>query len=116
MRRATSSKKEFTMAHQEHVEDGAAATTTGISRRTLIVTGTTLAAAGVAVGAAIPFMTAHDSHAEAGSAGPAPTDPVMVHLRNADSGEFVLFVGERRAEFTDRALAAQLSKAAAGAS
>ena len=102
------------MAHQEHFEDGAAATT-GISRRRLIVTGTTLAAAGVAVGAAIPLVTARDGHAEPGAAGPAPTDPVMVHLRNADSGDFVLFVGERRAEFTDRALAAQLTRTAASA-
>ncbi|HET9142860.1 hypothetical protein [Actinophytocola sp.] len=104
------------MAHQEQFEDAAAAAPAGISRRRLIVTGSTLAVAGVAVGAAIPLVTGQDSHAEAGAAGPAPTDPVMVHMRNADSGEFVLFVGERRAEFTDRALAAQLSRAAAGAS
>jgi hypothetical protein len=114
MRRATSSKKEFTMAHQEQFEDAAAATT-GISRRKLIVTGATLAVAGAAVGAAIPLVTAHDGHAETG-AGPAPTDPVMVHMRNADSGEFVLFVGERRTEFTDRGLAAQLTRTAASAS
>src|SRR4051794_7317018 len=107
MRRATSSKKEFTMAHQEQFDSGAAtASTNGISRRKLIVTGGALAAAGVAVGVAIPLVTSSDSHAAAAAGdAPAPTDPVMLHMRDANSGQFVLFVGERRAEFTDRALA-----------
>ncbi|HEU5475058.1 MAG TPA: hypothetical protein VFV67_30815 [Actinophytocola sp.] len=105
------------MAHQEQFDSGVAAATDGISRRKLIVTGGALAAAGVAVGAAIPLVTSSDGHAAAaGGAAAAPTDPVMVHMRDANSGQFDLFIGERRASFTDRALAAQLARAAADAS
>jgi hypothetical protein len=106
--------KEFTMAHEDELEDGAQAGQGGISRRKLIVTGATLAA-GVAVGAAIP-ITASAVHDHAGSAGPVPQDPMMLHVRDANSGQLDLFVGTQRISFTDRDIAAKLIKAANSAS
>jgi hypothetical protein len=104
------------MAHQEQFEHGAgSAPQSGITRRKLIGTGVTLAAAGVVVGAggAVAASAVYDN--VAGSAGPAPEDPVMVHLQNAESGQLDLFVGERRISFTDRAMAAEIVKNAARA-
>jgi hypothetical protein len=99
------------MAHEEQLEGGAESGQNGISRRKLIVTGATLAAAGVAVGAAIPLTTSA-IHDHASASGPAPEEPVMVHLKDAGSGQLDLFVGTRRISFTDRGIAAQLVKAA----
>lgn len=82
-----------------------------VSRRKLIVTGATLAAAGVAVGAAatIPFSANNSAAAE--EVGAAPKDPVMVHLRNANEGTFDVFIGTERIQLVDRAFAARLSNA-----
>lgn len=82
-----------------------------VSRRKLIVTGATLAAAGVAVGAAatIPFSS-NDSAAPEEMAA-APDKPVMVHLRNAKEGTFDVFIGTERVQLVDRAFAARLSNA-----
>jgi hypothetical protein len=82
-----------------------------VSRRKLIVTGATLAAAGVAVGAAaaIPFATNDDDTTGAASAN--PDKPVMVHLRSATEGTFDVFVGTDRVQLTDRAFAARLVQA-----
>jgi hypothetical protein len=80
-----------------------------VSRRTLIVTGASLAAAGLAVGAAasVPFSgSAADSAAEAGA---APEQPVMVYLRSG--GTFDVFVGQDRIQLEDRAFAARLTNA-----
>jgi hypothetical protein len=116
-RQTTAPPKEFTMAHEEQLERGAeSAPQSGITRRRLIATGATLAAAGVAVGAvgSLAASAGHD-HAAAGSAGPTPEEPVMVHLKDANSGQLDLFVGERRVSFTDRTIAAELIKNAANA-
>jgi hypothetical protein len=98
------------MAHDEQLQNAA-----GISRRKLMATGATLAVAGVAVGAtgSLVVSSVTDSSNEAGS---APEEPVMVHLKDANSGQLDLFVGTRRLSFTDRGMAAQLAKAAADAS
>ncbi|MFL6123583.1 hypothetical protein [Actinophytocola sp.] len=79
-----------------------------VSRRKLILTGASLAAAGVAVGAvaSIPF-TERDSASE--SAGDGPKEPVMVYLRSG--GEFDVFVGQERIRLTDHAFAARLTDA-----
>ena len=79
-----------------------------VSRRKLIVTGASLAAAGLAVGAAasIPFSGNADSAQEAGD---APEQPVMVYLRSG--GTFDVFVGQDRIQLTDRAFAARLTNA-----
>lgn len=79
-----------------------------VSRRKLIVTGASLAAAGLAVGAAasIPFSGNGDDTAEAGD---APKKPVMVYLRSG--GRFDVFVGQDRLQLEDRAFAARLTDA-----
>jgi hypothetical protein len=79
-----------------------------VSRRRLVLTGASLAAVGVAVGAAasIPF-TAAESAPE--NVGDGPAKPVMVYLRQG--GEFDVFVGQERIKLTDHAFAARLTDA-----
>ncbi|HWM03317.1 MAG TPA: hypothetical protein VNP92_13375 [Actinophytocola sp.] len=90
------------------------AATGGLSRRKVILTGAGLAAAGVVVGAAVPLATTQLADGNAVPESPAtnPTDPVMVHLRDAASGRFDVFVGTRRVQYTDRAFAARLTRIA----
>jgi hypothetical protein len=86
-----------------------------VSRRKLIITGASLAAAGVAVGAvaSIPF-TASENGAESAAEsaavpGDGPKKPVMVYLR--PGGKFDVFVGQDRVQLTDHAFAARLTDA-----
>jgi hypothetical protein len=83
----------------------------GTSRRKVILTGAGLAAAGVVVGAGVPLATSRmaSGDTEAGEPVAAPSEPVMVHLRDAASGHFDAFVGTRRIQFTDHAFASRLS-------
>jgi hypothetical protein len=100
------------MAHEEQRADGAAAASQdGLTRRKVIVTGAAIAAAGVAVGAGGALLVSdHSGPSEvAGSA--QPGEPVMVHLKDAQSGQLDLFVGQRRLSFTNRDIAAQLAQA-----
>lgn len=97
------------MAHEEQ-SDGA-----GISRRKLIVTSATLAAAGVAVGAAgASVVSSVGGTAVAASDGgnPGEGEPVMVYLKNRDSGQFEVYVGDRHFAFADRGMAATVIEAA----
>jgi hypothetical protein len=97
------------MSHEQQHTDKA-----GPSRRKVIISGAGLAAAGLVVGAGVPLATsqlAGGDHAEPGSPVAAPTEPVMIHLRDAASGHFDVFVGTGRLQFTDRAFAARLSDA-----
>jgi nitrous oxide reductase len=98
------------MAHEEQ-SDG-----TGISRRKLIVTSATLAAAGVAVGAAgasvVSSAVGGTAVASSDSGTPGEGEPVMVYLKNRDSGQFEVYVGDRHAAFADRSMAAQVIDAA----
>lgn len=82
--------------------------TTGMSRRRALLTGAGLAAAGVVVGAAAPSVV--PGFAESDGPAENPADPVMVHLRDAGSGELDVFVGDRRIQVTDRAFTARLAK------
>jgi hypothetical protein len=104
------------MAHEEQAAPGAES---GISRRKLIAAGGTLAVAGVAVGAAGMSVVSSPEHpaasASADPGGPGSGEPVMVHLKDANSGQFDVFVGERHSSFTDRAMAAQVIQAASTA-
>jgi hypothetical protein len=100
------------MAHEEPVVES------GISRRKLIATSGALAAAGVAVGVAGMSVVSSPEHSAAASAdagGPGTGEPVMVHLKDAGSGQFDVFVGERHASFADRAMAAKVIQAASSA-
>ncbi|MGH3761483.1 hypothetical protein [Actinophytocola sp.] len=82
---------------------------TGPTRRKVILTGAGIAAAGVAVGAGVPLVAAQLSGAESGEPVAGPEKPVMVHLRDAASGRFDIFVGTERIELTDPAFASRLS-------
>jgi hypothetical protein len=77
----------------------------GVSRRRLIK-GAGIAAAGAVVGAAVPLAVSEFGEP---SASGTPEQPVMVHLRDARTGSFDVFVGTRRVEMTDRAFAARLA-------
>lgn len=100
------------MAHPDQFDGGAEpAAQSGISRRKLIATGATLAVAGAAVGTAGTFAVSAIG-GEPAAAGPVPEEPVMVHLKDARSGQLDLFVGTRRFSFTDRTMAARLAEAA----
>jgi hypothetical protein len=96
------------MAHEEQ-SNGA-----GISRRKLMVTGGTLAVAGVAIGAAGASVVSSvgGSAVAAGDGAPGTGEPVMVYLKNADSGQFEVYVGDRHTSFADRGMAAQVIQAA----
>ncbi|MFL6141926.1 MAG: hypothetical protein ACJ72N_08700 [Labedaea sp.] len=107
------------MVHEEKLPAGGeAAPQDGISRRKLIVTGATLAVAGVAVGAAVPLTASaiRDNSATHDHAAPALDAPLMVHVKDLASGQLDLFVGTRHVSLTDRGMAAQLARAAATAS
>jgi nitrous oxide reductase len=100
------------MAHEEQYGDEVVAQN-GISRRKMIATGATLAAAGVAVGAVGMGVVAPGApNAPAASGAPGAGDPMMVYLKNAESGQFDVFVGERHASFANRDMAAQVIDAA----
>ncbi|HEX6355198.1 hypothetical protein [Actinophytocola sp.] len=100
------------MLHEQQ-HDTAARQPGVVSRRRLIFTGASLAAAGVAVGAAAAIpLTAGDNQAQMPDGGGAnPAEPVMVHLRDAATGRFDVFVGTRRIQLDDRAFAARLANA-----
>jgi hypothetical protein len=91
----------------------------GVPRRRVILNGAGLAAAGLVVGAAAgvaadSLVGGSGDSGGSGASGPAaaPSDPVMVHLRDADSGQLDLFVGTRHIQFTDRGFASRLVEVA----
>src|SRR5690348_18152169 len=97
------------MAHEEQ-SDG-----TGISRRKLIVTSATLAAAGVAVGAAgasVVSSAGGAAVASTDSGNPGEGEPVMGYLQYRESGQFEVYIGDRHSAFADRGMAAQVIDAA----
>jgi hypothetical protein len=83
------------------------------NRRKVMLTGAGIAAAGVAVGAGVPLVNSLSD--ESGDPVAAPSKPVMVHMRDAASGRFDVFVGTERVEVTDRGFAARVSDAARAA-
>jgi len=97
------------MTHQQFEPERA-----GLNRRKVILTGAGIAAAGVVVGAGVPLVSSQVASGEGESGEPvaAPSKPVMVHLRDAQRGQFDVFVGTERVQVTDRAFAARLSNAA----
>jgi hypothetical protein len=102
--------RSFAMLHEQQ-PDAAAREPGTVSRRRLIFTGASLAAAGVVVGAAATIpLTAGDNTAQMPD-GAAPAEPVMVHLRDAATGRFDVFIGTRRIQLDDRAFAARLANA-----
>ena len=97
------------MTHQQYEPERA-----GLNRRKVILTGAGIAAAGVVVGAGVPLVSSQIASGEGASGEPvaAPSKPVMVHLRDAQRGQFDVFVGTERVQVTDPSFAARLSAAA----
>jgi nitrous oxide reductase len=90
----------------------------GLSRRNLLQGAATAGAAGLAVtamGAAVPAMAGtgtgtgsppaadHGHHADAG--------PIMVHVRDARSGDIEVFAGTSQTRLRDQDLAARIARA-----
>jgi hypothetical protein len=77
---------------------------------------TSFAAAAAGVAAALPLGADALRGSPAGAAEPdGPVDmpdPVVAHVRNADTGEISLYVGEREVTVHNRRLASQLVNAA----
>lgn len=77
--------------------------------------------AGLGVAAAAAVTTAPKLFATPSTAGAVPVadvqpvaleGPVVAYLRNAHTGEFSLLVGEREVRYTNKAMAAQITRAA----
>jgi hypothetical protein len=87
----------------------------GLTRRKVIVTGVGAAAAGVVLGAGATVVGSQLAGGEAAATegAAAPGKPVMIHLRDAGSGHFDVFVGTERTQVTDRGFASRLSQAVA---
>jgi hypothetical protein len=87
----------------------------GLTRRKVIVTGVSAAAAGVVLGAGATVVGSQltTGEAEASEGAAAPKQPVMIHLRDANAGHFDVFIGTERAQVTDRGFASRLSRAVA---
>jgi len=105
------------MAHQEHIDGAESVAQSGVTRRKLIVSGGALAVAGVAVGAvgAGVVSSMGGSAVAAGqsdSGAPGTGDPVMIYLKNRESGQFEVYVGDRHASFANPGMAAQVIQAA----
>ena len=88
----------------------------GVSRRKVMVTGAGLVAAGAIAGAA-GGVAATQFLGGGGSAGAKGNSklPVMVYLRDPNTGHFDVFVGNRKLTIVDTNFAAQLVKAAEAA-
>jgi hypothetical protein len=88
----------------------------GLTRRKVIVTGVSAAAAGVVLGAGATVVGSNLTSGEAAAStedAAAPKKPVMIHLRDAGAGHFDVFVGTERTQVTDRGFASRLSSAVA---
>jgi hypothetical protein len=87
---------------------------TSLSRRSVIMKGAGLAAAGVVAATAAPIAFAEltDASSTAGRAVAEPTVPVMLQLRDVEAGNFDVFVGTRLVEISDPAFAARLAEIA----
>jgi hypothetical protein len=92
----------------------------GLSRRSLLQGAATAGAAGLAVtalgaAAASPALAAGSSSASsstpASAAGVHHSDPIVVHVRNARSGDIEIFSGTGQTRLRDKDLAARIAQA-----
>ncbi|HEX6685957.1 MAG TPA: hypothetical protein VF062_24485 [Candidatus Limnocylindrales bacterium] len=88
----------------------------GVSRRKALLTGAGLVAAGAVAGATGGVVTTRLAGGGSLAApGGNPQVPVMVHLRDAPSGQFDVFFGDNKVTLVDTTFAARLVQAAAAA-
>jgi nitrous oxide reductase len=86
-----------------------------LSRRSLLQGAATAGAAGLAataIGAAGPALAATSSPPAADrSPGRTPAEPIMVHVRDARSGDIEVFAGTSQTRLRDKDLAARIARA-----
>jgi hypothetical protein len=85
-----------------------------LSRRSLLQGAATVGAAGLAVTAiGAPAMAASRSNTDRPGTGgaPLPAGPIMVHVRDARSGDIELFSGTSQTRLRDKDLAARIARA-----
>ena len=88
-----------------------------MSRRSLLQGAATAGAAGLAataMGAAVSqaaAATRRPDPAHRHDLGQAPADPIMVHVRDARSGDIELFAGTSQTRVHDKDLAARITRA-----
>lgn len=91
---------------------------TGLSRRGLLRGAAGIGVAGVAAGLLVSeagtaaAATTSSAAQSAPGAASASTEPLVAHMRNAQTGEFDVYVGTRHVRFRDPELAARLARAA----
>ena len=90
-----------------------------LSRRSLLQGAATAGAAGLAataIGAAGPALAATSSppapdRSPGRSPGRTPAEPIMVHVRDARSGDIEVFAGTSQTRLRDKDLAARIARA-----
>jgi hypothetical protein len=101
-------------------DDTQSSPATGVSRRSVIRGAATAGAAGLAVtalgGALSPAASAStraasSTGAAAGGEVKAPAGPIVVHVRNAKSGDIEVFSGTSQTRLRDKDLAARIARA-----
>jgi hypothetical protein len=101
-------------------DDTQSSPATGVSRRSVIRGAATAGAAGLAAtalgGALSPAASAStraasSTGAAAGSQVKAPAGPIVVHVRNAKSGDIEVFSGTSQTRLRDKDLAARIARA-----
>ena len=103
-------------------DDTQSSTATGVSRRSVIRGAATAGAAGLAAtalgGALSPAAAASTrpatgtrSSAPAGGDVKAPAGPIVVHVRDARSGDIEVFSGTSQTRLRDKDLAARITRA-----
>jgi len=109
--------------HDTHSSSASpAAPAEGVSRRSVIRGAATAGAAGLAVtalGGALSPAASASTRASARGAAPAsaaadvkaPARPIVVHVRNAKSGDIEVFSGTSQTRLRDKDLAARISRA-----
>jgi nitrous oxide reductase len=94
-----------------------------ISRRSLLQGAATAGAAGLAAtalggalspAAAASTRAASTAEAPAGGEVKAPAGPIVVHVRNAKSGDIEVFSGTSQTRLRDKDLAARIARATGG--
>ncbi|HEY6312999.1 MAG TPA: hypothetical protein VIY52_19655 [Streptosporangiaceae bacterium] len=86
-----------------------------VSRRSLLQGAATAGAAGLAataLGAAVSPAAASESAPRAGGSAKAASGPLVVHVRDARSGDIEVFSGTSQIRLRDKDLAARISRAA----
>ena len=103
-------------------DDTQSSTATGVSRRSVIRGAATAGAAGLAataLGGALSPAAAASTRPAAGTKAPAPAGgdakapagPIVVHVRDAKSGDIEVFSGTSQTRLRDTDLAARIARA-----